>query len=243
MMAWGDLPGLPQGFGIYDAASVLFLLLAWQLSGWLIENPPAGRPSVTALMRGYRREWMAQVTSRDPRVFDAITMGSLRESTAFFASTAMIAIGGGVALIGNVEWLHDLADQFDVSASAVASWDVKILLALTLVARAFLSFVWSNRLHGYCAIMMATIPNDPDDPRCGLRIRQAADLNIAASRHFGAGLRTVYFSLGALGWLIGAWALVATTLVAIWWVIMREFASLSRQVMIEGNLPPDLLRH
>lgn len=233
---------LPHGVTAFDAAAVLFLLLAWQVCGWLIENPPTARPSVTVLMRGYRREWMAQVVSRDPRVFDTITMGSLRESTAFFASTTMIAIGGGVALIGNVEWLRNLAGQLDVSRSAIEAWDLKILLALALVARAFLSFVWSNRLHGYCAIMLAAIPNDPADPRSDQRVRQAGDLNIAAARHFGAGLRTVYFALGALGWLIGPWWLVATTLVAIWWVMMREFASLSRQVMAEGGLPPDLLR-
>lgn len=243
----GDVPvtpplSLPHGVTLFDAGAVLFLLLAWQVCGWLIENPPAARPSVTVLMRGYRREWMAQVISRDPRVFDAITMGSLRESTAFFASTTMIAIGGGVALIGNVEWLRDLAGQFDVSRSAVEAWDLKIMLVLALVARAFLSFVWSNRLHGYCAILLAAIPNDPADPRCAQRIRQAGDLNIAASRHFGAGLRTVYFSLGALGWLMGPWWLLATTLVAIWWVMMREFASLSRQVMAEGGLPRELLR-
>ncbi len=237
-----ELPQLPPSVTALDAAAVLFLLLAWQVCGWLIENPPAWRPSVTALMRAYRREWMQQVVSRDPRVFDASIMASLRESTAFFASTTMIALGGGVALIGNVEWLRNLVGQFDVGRGAVEAWDVKIMLALVLVARAFLSFVWSNRLHGYCAIVMAAIPNDRNDSRCALRVRQAAELNIAAARHFGAGLRTVYFSLGALGWLIGAWWLLATTLVAIWWVMMREFASLSRQIMAEGGLPPEALR-
>lgn len=237
-----DLPQLPQSVSVLDVAAVLFLLVTWQLCGWLIESPPAWRPSVTALMRGYRREWMGQVVSRDPRVFDASIMASLRESTAFFASTTMIALGGGVALIGNVEWLHNVMGQFDVGSTAIEAWDVKIMLALVLVARAFLSFVWSNRLHGYCAIVMAAIPNDPADPRCALRVRQAAELNIAAARHFGAGLRTVYFSLGALGWLVGTWALLASTLVAIWWVMMREFASLSRRVMAQDGPGAEALR-
>lgn len=237
------LPSLPPGVNAFDVFAVVFLVLAWQISGWLIENSPRSRPSVTVLMRGYRREWMEQVVRRDPRVFDATIITSLRESTAFFASTTMIAIGGGVALIGNVEWLRDVAGRFDISGSAIDAWDIKILLTLAIVARGFLSFVWSNRLHGYCAIMMAAIPNEPDDQRTGMRVRQAAELNIAASRHFGAGLRSIYFALGGLGWLIGPWWLVLTTGVAIWWVLMREFASMSRQVMLQGELPPEMLRH
>ncbi len=238
----GALPGLPPGLTGFDLLAVAVLLLAWQVCGWLIEHPPARHPSVTVLMRGYRREWIAQVISRDPRVFDAITMGSLRESTAFFASTTMIAIGGGVALIGNVGWLRELAGQFDVSRSAIEAWNIKLLLVVALVARAFLGFVWSNRLHGYCSIMIGAIPNDASDPRCAARIRQAGDLNIAAARHFGAGLRTVYFALGALGWLIGAWWLLATTAITVWWVMMREFASLSRRVMLEDGPPQEALR-
>lgn len=236
------LPSLPPGLTGFDMVAVLALLLAWQACGWLIENPPRRHPSVTVLMRGYRREWIAQVTSRDPRVFDAITMGSLRESTAFFASTTMIAIGGGVALIGNVGWLRELAGQFDVSRSALEAWNIKLLLVVALVARAFLSFVWSNRLHGYCSIMIAAIPNDTTDPRCAARVRQAGDLNVAAARHFGAGLRTVYFALGALGWLIGAWWLLLTIAVTIWWVMMREFASHSRRVMAEDGPEAEALR-
>lgn len=236
------LPTLPPGLTAFDVAAVLVLLAAWQVCGWLIENPPARHPSVTVLMRGYRREWIAQVISRDPRVFDAITMGSLRESTAFFASTTMIAIGGGVALIGNVGWLRELAGQLDISRSAVEAWNIKLLLVVALVARAFLGFVWSNRLHGYCAILIAAIPNDASDPRCAARTRQAGDLNIAAARHFGAGLRTVYFALGALGWLIGAWWLLLTTAIAVWWVMMREFASHSRRVMLEDAPAAEALR-
>ena len=237
------IPSLPPGVVAFDVFAVIVLLVAWQLCGWLIENPPRGRASVTVLMRGYRREWMEQVVRRDPRVFDASIMTSLRESTAFFASTTMIAIGGGVALIGNVEWLREVAGQFDLSRSAIDAWDIKILLTLSIVARGFLGFVWSNRLHGYCAIMMAAIPNESDDPRTMIRVRQTAELNIAAARHFEAGLRSIYFALGGLGWLIGPWWLVLTTAVAIWWVMLREFASRSRQVMLLGDLPPEMLRH
>ncbi len=52
-------------------------------------------------MKEYRRDWMRQFVTRQPRIFDATMIDSLRQGTAFFASACMIAIGGGVALIGN----------------------------------------------------------------------------------------------------------------------------------------------
>lgn len=53
-----------------------------------------GKPSVSVLMKRYRREWMRQFIERDPRIFDGNILSSLREGTAFFASACMIATGG-----------------------------------------------------------------------------------------------------------------------------------------------------
>ena len=79
-------------------------LAAWLLIGWLIEHPPLRRPSVSQLMQEYRHEWMRQFVTRQPRIFDAAMIDSLRQGAAFFASASMIAIGGGVALMGAVAY-------------------------------------------------------------------------------------------------------------------------------------------
>ena len=60
-------------------------------------------------MAQYRREWMTQMVTRDPRIFDAQIISSLRQGTAFFASTSMLAIGGTLAMIGNGEKLSGIA--------------------------------------------------------------------------------------------------------------------------------------
>ena len=113
-----------------DFLAVLAVLVLWSLSGWLIENPPAGRPSVSILMQSYRRDWMRQFV------------------TAFFASTCMIAIGGGVALIGNSDRLRGLAEDLTLDADTLQV-EVKIILALAFLANALLKFVWAHRLFGY----------------------------------------------------------------------------------------------
>jgi uncharacterized membrane protein len=224
---------LPFSLGPLDAlnlAAVAVLVAAWSGTGWLIEHPPRSRPSVTMLMETYRRDWMAQMVTRQPRIFDASIIESLRQGTAFFASTCMIAIGGGVAVIGNSDRVRGLTDDLTIIAGEVPV-EVKIIAVLLLLANALLKFVWSNRLFGYCSILMAAVPNDPMDPRAYPRAAQAADINITAARSFNRGLRAIYFALAALAWLLGPWALMAGTAAAALVMLRREFASASRRVI------------
>ncbi len=222
----------PTGpFSPLDLLSVGLLLFAWLLTGWLVEHPPARRPSVSLLMVEYRREWMRQFVTRQPRIFDANVIDSLRQGTAFFASTCMIAIGGGVALIGNSQRLEGLAQDLTLDLDGVVI-EVKIILVIAFLANALLKFVWAHRLFGYCAIMMAAVPNDPDDPLALYRAGQAAEINITAAKGFNRGLNAIYFALAALGWLLGPWALMLGGAIAAAVVIRREFASQSRQVML-----------
>ncbi len=227
---------LPGPFQTADLLAVLFLFVASIGIGWLTEHPPKRHPSVSVLMMAYRREWMRHFITRDPRIFDGNILASLRDATAFFGSACLIAIGGCVALIGNTERLTGLARELDLGNAPALHWELKILTTLFLLVNAFLKFVWSHRLFGYCAIMMASVPDDPANPLAEIRAAQAAELNITAARSFNAGLRNVYFSLGSLAWFLGPWALFAATLAVLFLTWRREFASASRRELLRS--PP-----
>ncbi|MGR3501956.1 DUF599 domain-containing protein [Pseudaestuariivita sp.] len=224
-----------------DAAALGLLISAWWCIGWAVDRENAGTPSVTALMNTYRREWMRQMVTREPRIFDAQIITNLRQGTAFFGSASMLALGAGLAALGNVEMISGLARDLAVSEAPRAVWQIKLIAPLALLGHAFLRFVWSNRLFGYAAVMMAAVPNDPDHPAVAARVDKAAELTVAASRAFNAGLRSVYFSLAAVAWLIGALPLLVASALALWVVAQREYASRSRRVLLmpdEDVTPP-----
>ncbi len=223
-------------FSLSDALAVGLIFLAWLVIGWWIENPPAHRLSVSVLMQDYRRDWMQQFVTRQPRIFDATVIDSLRQGTAFFASACLIAIGGGVALIGNAGTLTRLAERLSLQADS-GDIQLRVLLVVLFLANALLKFIWSNRLFGYCSVIMASVPNDPHDPLAPHRAAQAAEINITAAKSFNRGLRSIYFALASLGWLLGAAALVLATLAASAVLIRREFASHSREVMLQRDVP------
>ena len=219
---------------ITDLIALTGLILAWVLTGWFCEHPPASRVSVSVLMDDYRRDWMRQFVTRNPRIFDGTVIDSLRQGTAFFASTCMLALGGGIAMVGNAAVLKGLAAQFLLDGGAIAI-ELKIIVVLAFLANATLKFIWAHRLFGYCSIMMAAVPNDPADPHAFVSAAQAAEVNITAARNFNRGLRAIYFALGALGWLAGPFALMGATVVTTGILVRREFASVSRSVILQGK--------
>lgn len=228
-MTLADLLSL---FTMFDAAAVVFLVAAWIGIGLIIENPPARRPSVSVLMKDYRRDWMHAYVTRSPRIFDAQILGNLRQGTAFFASATMITIGGGLAVIGNTEQLLNVTEDLALGRAPAVVLEIKLLLVLAFIANAFLKFVWAHRLFGYCSVVMAAVPNDPADPVAYPRAAKAAEINITAATSYNRGLRSVYFGLGAALWLIGAPALVLGTVLTLGVIWRREFASNSRTVLL-----------
>ena len=219
-------------FAMIDLIAVGFLLCCWVLTGFLVEHPPAQRVSVSVLMAEYRRDWMRQFVTRQPRIFDANVIDSLRQGTAFFASACMIAIGGGVALIGNTAQLEGLAQDLTLRADGLIL-ELKIFLVIGFLANALLKFIWAHRLFGYCTILMAAVPNEADHPEAYSRAAQAAEINITSAKSFNRGLRAIYFALAGLGWLLGPYVLIAAALIASLVLMRREFASLSRKVMLD----------
>lgn len=230
-MNWIDRIGL---FEPLDFLAVGIVLTLWLVVGWRIEHPSSRHPSVSVIMAGYRREWMRQMIAREPRIFDSQTVATLREGTSFLASTSVIALGGTLALIGNAESLAGVAQDLTMTRQPIFIWEIKLLLVVFFLSNGFLKFIWSNRLFGYCSVLMAAVPNDPDDPGAPRMARKAGEINVTAARSFNRGLRSVYFALASVAWLVGAWFLICgaiITLVVIW---RREFASDSRRILLEN---------
>lgn len=228
-MEWIDRLAL---FSNYDFAGVALLFLSWLIIGWIIEHPPENRQSTSKLMAFYRHEWMRQFIHRDPRIYDAQILGNLRQGTAFFASATMIAIGGGLAMIGNADKLTSVASDLTLISTPTIVWEIKLIIMLFFVVNAFLKFVWAHRLFGYAAVIMSAVPVDPTDPNCIPRADKAADIGIFAARSYNRGLRSIYFGLAAAAWLAGGFALLFACVLTNFIIWRREFASLSRAALL-----------
>lgn len=222
-------------FETWDFVAFATILFSWGFMGWFIERERPDSPSTHSLIAEYRHKWMVVMLSRSVRIFDANILTSLRQGASFFTSASMIAIGGGIALLGQAERLQGvIADLSGTQAAPIVVWEFKILLVILILSNAFLKFVWSHRLFGYCAVVMAAVPEGgADNPETLKMARKASNLNIYAARSFNRGIRTMYFALASMAWLVGPIPLVLATGITVLVLYRREFHSLSRLALLE----------
>lgn len=217
-----------------DFIALAVILAAWGIMGWFIERDRPNSPSTHSLIANYRFAWMEVMVTREVRMVDANILASLRQGASFFTSASMIAIGGGVALLGQADRLQGVAADLSGDMAPIVVWEAKILLVVFILANAFLKFVWSHRLFGYCAVVMAAVPEgDAKNPDTLKMARKAAKLNIYAARSFNRGIRTMYFALAGMAWLLGPIALFLATAVTVSMLYRREFHSQSRAALLE----------
>ncbi len=217
------------GFTALDLAALALLLAAWIGSGWAIETPPGPRPSVTTMMYEMRMAWMVEYARRENRIFDSQIIGTLRQGTAFFASTSILAIGGVLAFAGNTEALASATGLLG-GGTPVLTTQAKLIGVVLLLTAGFLRFVWANRVFGYCSVVMAATPM-PDEPGAEAIARQAGRLNVQAALNFNRGLRALYFALAALAWLAGPIALILAVSATTATLLRREFGSHTHAIL------------
>ena len=159
---------------------------------------------------------MLTFVDRDPRIFDAQILASLRQNTAFFGSTSLISIGGLLAMMGSPDHLVELTQAMTQPQKATfLKLQIKLAFATLFSVYAFLKFAWSSRLFSYCAVLMAAVPNNPNHPQAILRAIMAGEISIRTALNFNRGLRAIYFALASLAWLTGAPILLTAFLVTL----------------------------
>jgi uncharacterized membrane protein len=213
---------------LVDSLAVAFFAIEWLVYAVTLEHSAYGRDSLSARMNAYREIWVRRMLDREARMVDMQIMASLQNGTAFFASTSLLAVGGGLALLRATEDALNILKKLPVDISpAPALWEIKCLGLILIFVYAFFKFAWAYRLFNYVAILFGAMPpaGKRDTPEAEAHVNRTARLFEAAGRHFNRGQRAFFFALGYLGWFISPWVLFVTTgaVVIVTW--RRQFAS------------------
>ena len=84
---------------LVDIIAVGFFAIEWLVYSITLEHTAYGKNGLSARMNVFREIWVRRMLDREARMVDMQIMGSLQNGTAFFASTSLFAIGGGLALL------------------------------------------------------------------------------------------------------------------------------------------------
>jgi uncharacterized membrane protein len=225
-------------FTIVDVIALGWYLVAWALFGWLTDYSRWHRGSLSRLMDDSRRKWMAALEIRDVRMVDTAIMGSLQNGTAFFASTSLIALGATLTLLNQSERVVMIFSELPMLhlVASKQALEAKVLGLAVVYGYAFFKFGWSYRLYNYAAILIGAIPPLSSGTVAVKRATQrAAEVQVHAGHHFHWGLRSLFFSVGYLGWFLGPFVFLATSTLIVVVLTHRQFWSPARKALLEPS--------
>jgi uncharacterized membrane protein len=225
------------GFTVIDGLAVAVFLASWVIYHFLIESRAVGRTSLNTRMNAYRRGWMQEMLRRDNRMVDVQVMAALHQGSAFFASTSLIAIGGALSLVRGAGDLSAVMASLPFGATASpAVWEMKIVGLAIIFIYAFFKFAWAYRLFNYAAILLGATPAaEHIDAAAERRALRCAEMTVVAGRHFNRGQRAFFFALAYLGWLLGPWVFIASTIAALIVIARRQFGSDALEAILIGD--------
>lgn len=211
-----------------DILAVAFFVLEWSVYAFTLERTPYGRDRLSARMHAYRERWIRRMLEREARMVDMQIMISLQTGTAFFASTSLLAIGGGLALLRSTNDALSVLSKLPVDISPTpALWEMKCVGLILIFVYTFFKFAWAYRLFNYVCILLGAMPpsSERGTEQAEAHVIRTTRMFESGGRHFNRGQRAFFFALGYLGWFVSPWVLFVTTALVVVVIWRRQFAS------------------
>lgn len=212
-------------------------LVCWLAYGVIVQRVEKRYPSLSIIMSGQRRRWVANAVRRDTPM-DAILAGNLMSAVSFFASTTVLLMSALFAVFGQLETVYEALNRFAPGRISITELEIHVIGLLVMFMLAFLSFTLSLRqFNHFCIMLGAADHSERSDPH---EVAVIAALNTMGARNFNHGLRAYYFSAGAIAWLFEPLASIAITLIVLAVLVHREFYSTARSLVLrlEKHEPP-----
>ena len=211
-----------------DILAVGFFVIEWVVYGLTLEHTAYGRNSLSSRMHVYRELWVRRLLDREARMVDMQVLISLQTGTAFFASTSLLAVGGGLALLRATNDALAVLSKLPIDISpSPALWEIKCVGLILIFVYTFFKFAWAYRLFNYVCILFGAMPPSSErySAEAEAHVIRTAGMFESGGRHFNRGQRAFFFALGYLGWFVSPWVLFVTTALVVVVIWRRQFAS------------------
>jgi len=214
-----------QTISLIDWLGLAWFILCWVGYDWYSEHSAAARHGLVQIFHGYRKLWAKALLGRDNRVADAALISNLMNSVSFYANTTIYIIAGLFALLGTLDKVMNVAADLPFARGTTQNAiELKLLVLLAIFVVAYFKFTWSLRQFNLLTIMAggapaASAPYDED------YANHLAAINRLAGDEFNRGIRSYYFGIAAVTWMIQPWLFFFVTTAILFVLYRRDFRS------------------
>ncbi|MEK9753038.1 MAG: DUF599 family protein [Rhodospirillaceae bacterium] len=218
-----------------DLIAVLCLPAFWAGYSMIADTVGRSHRELAQVMDGYRLDWMRRMLARDNRMADVNIIIAHHRSGALFASTTILILAGIVAVLGNVDRLLVMIDQFSFATLASKELiEVKVVAMLLIFVYGFFKFAWGLRQYNNALVMIgaASLPPDCDADVTERYAAKTARVLTRANATFIRGMWAYYFGLATLTWFLHPYLFIAAVLLVVAVLYRRDFHSVTVKAMM-----------
>lgn len=219
---------LPADFDLAQAAAVFLLFALWFSYATVLQT--IARGSLNRQLSVVRTQWLRLSITRGQKPFDAILLGHILNSIAFFGSATMIVLAGVITLFVNVRSVHETTTQLLLAdAGSLTLFVIHVTVVAVILAMSFFSFTYALRKLIYVLALVGALPEGkltPNAERCRIAmVDDAATVLTEALVTFNFGIRGYYYAVAALGLFVSPWVCIALSLLATATLIYRQIGT------------------
>lgn len=234
-----DIVSLPAWFDMYSALILctFWLVLVWVSYAQFAHYRAKKTHCLASQLHAFRILWMKRVMRRDNRITDSSLLASLERNASFFANITVLVMAGIVTALGSVSQSSNLLQALPFSSpSSPYDAEIKLMLLFVIFTYAFFSFTWAMRKYGFCAVLVGAFPST--DENVEQSVRDSFAINTAriidqAGHSYNAGLRSYYFAMSFLAWLVSPWLFVIAVMLVVFVLYHREFHSKALKTLVQ----------
>lgn len=219
---------LPADFDFRQGVAIVFLFTAWFTYSTVLRM--ISRGSLNRQLSTVRAQWLRLSIRRGQKPFDAILLGNIVNSIAFFGSATMIVIAGVVTLFVNVKAVFETKTELMLTeSSSLALFVMHVTVLSVILALCFFAFTYALRKLIYVLALVGALPEGelaPHAAACRLQmVDNAATVLTEALVTFNFGIRGYYYAIAALGLFVSPELSILITFGATFILMYRQIGT------------------
>lgn len=216
---------LPPDFSLAHAGAILLLFACWFAYPLILRF--YGRVSLNSQLAIVRKYWFTAATRRAAKPFDAVLIGHITNSIAFFGSATLLVLAGVLSTIANVKTIHETVSQLHfIDTTSLELFAIQIALLALVLSLCFFSFTYALRKLIYTIALLGALPDEADNCPTRPRLIEALTLVLSeAIKTFNFGIRGYYYAIASLGLFLSPLVCILATLLVTTVLIYRQLAT------------------
>ena len=153
---------LPDDFSLLHLLAILLIFLSWLAYPLILKL--IGVDPLNTQLGVARKRWVKQMASRSGNPFDAIMLGHVVHSVAFFGSATLIVLAGIFTVFVKLDDIYAAISELHFIQQSTNEMFILIYAMLTSVLTiCFFSFTYTLRKLLYSLALIGALPDKPDN--------------------------------------------------------------------------------